>query len=68
MMLVDDGNIIPHGDPVEHFQSYTKFDGDDLEGGEEETNPLPPKKHKRKSFIFIFSDSEETQTTDWEYV
>ena len=65
MMLVDDGNIIPYGEPVEHFQSYAEFDGDDHDDGEEETDPLQPQKSQHEKFPFYFSDSEDTQPTHW---
>lgn len=31
MFLVDDGSIIPYGEPVEQFLNFTEFDGDDIE-------------------------------------
>ena len=65
MMLVDDDNIIPHGEPVERFQSQTEFDGYDHEGGEEETGPLQPRKSQEEKFPFYFFDYEETQSTHW---
>ena len=42
MLLVDNGNIIPHGELVEHFKSFTEFDGDETEPKEVETEPLKP--------------------------
>ena len=43
-MYFDDGNIIPYGETIEHFQTYTEFDGDDTKDEEEETKRLKPKK------------------------
>ena len=65
MMLVDDDNIIPYGELVEHFESYTEFDGEDTEGEKEEIEPLQPQKSQHEKFPFYFSDSEELQTTHW---
>ncbi|KAL7608676.1 hypothetical protein Lser_V15G12445 [Lactuca serriola] len=42
LLFVDDDNIIPDGEPVEHCQSYIEYDGDNPEGGEEKTDPLQP--------------------------
>lgn len=42
MLLVDDDNIIPHGEPVEPFKSFTNFVGHDTESKEEKTKPLKP--------------------------
>nr|KAJ0214998.1 hypothetical protein LSAT_V11C300105250 [Lactuca sativa] len=66
MVMVDDGNIVPHGEPMEHFQSYTKFDGDDHEDGEEEIDPLlQPRKAQHEKFPYYFSGNEDTQPTHW---
>ena len=40
------------------FQSYTEFDRDDHEDGEEETDPLQPRKAQQQNFPFYFFDSE----------
>lgn len=63
MLLVDDDNIIPYGEPVEHFQSFTEFDKDDTEDVEEEIGPLKSRKPQEENFPYWFFDFEETQTT-----
>ena len=64
-LLVNDGSIIPHGEPIKHFQSFTEFDGDDTKGEEEETRLLKSQKSQEKKFPYYFYDSEETETTHW---
>ena len=54
MMLVDVSNIIPHGEPVKHFQSYIESEREDTENEEEETKPLQLRKPQEEKFPFIF--------------
>ena len=59
MMLVDDCNIIPHGEPVQQFKSFTEFDRDGIEPKKEETKPLIPWKTQEEKFSYYFSNSKK---------